>query len=654
MRSAGPLRWLALSALLLACSDRAPRGPESAPAPAPAAAEARGGSPGARRDVAEAMRQSRELRFAPADGGGRAWLEGSAPPRLVAGTPGHFTLVYEAGPLGVAEGGMIFLQVSPFWGWSTPQVQAPDDLGYTLATTDAEGVELAPETLDQQLLGIRVGGRALAAGERVRIAYGAGPAGALVDRFACRGSHFWIAVDGDGDGVRKVIEDSPSIDVAAGAPARLRVTLPSVARPGETVRMCIAVLDALGSRGTDFAGEVALDGGGDAIELPRRVTFAAADGGVKVLEVRAGASGTARVHATASADLEATSNPLEVTSDGPRVLWADLHGHSGLSDGTGTPEDYYSYARDVSCLDAAALTDHDHWGILPLDTHPALWEEIRQQERHFHEPGRFVTLLGFEWTSWIYGHRHVLYFGDEGDLYSSLDADSETPQQLWKALDGRSALTFAHHSAGGPIATDWSIPPDPRFEPVTEIASVHGSSEAPDTPFPIYSAVPGNYVRDALARGYRLGFIGSGDSHDGHPGLAQLAAPSSGLAAVLSEERTREGLLAALGARRVYATNGARILLRMALGPHRMGSSVRVTSRSGLTDRLFVRAVGTAPIQRIDLVRSGHVVDSVDAGGRLEIAAERPVEDLRSGEYIYVRVVQQDGGAAWSSPIFIE
>ena len=33
-----------------------------------------------------------------------------------------------------------------------------------------------------------------------------------------------------------------------------------------------------------------------------------------------------------------------------------------LSDGTGTPEDYFAYARDVAALDVIALTDHDHWG----------------------------------------------------------------------------------------------------------------------------------------------------------------------------------------------------------------------------------------------------------------------------------------------------
>ena len=101
-----------------------------------------------------------------------------------------------------------------------------------------------------------------------------------------------------------------------------------------------------------------------------------------------------------------------------------------------------------------------------------------------------------------------------------------------------------------PQADESHFAPDPELEPVTEICSVHGSSEAPDSPSPIYDPLPGNYVRDALDRGYRLGFVGSGDSHDGHPGLVQLAGGNGGLAALLSPELTREGVYRALKARR--------------------------------------------------------------------------------------------------------
>jgi len=646
--------WLFLLAIVLACGEPSPQAAGIAAAEENAPAAAREGPPGAQWETVDMLREARDLHIDASDGGGRAWLEQAEPAKPRVSSPGRFTIVYEAGPHGVADGGMIFLQVSPFWGWSTPQTFSPEMPGYTEVTSQAEGVVLEAGTLDQQLLGIQVGGRALEAGEKVRIVYGAGSAGAITDSYAERRARLWIAVDGDGDGVRKVLEDSPSVEVRAGPAAGLLVTLPSVGRPGETLRICIAILDAKGSRGVEVAGAVRLRDDAGVLELPERVMLEPADGGVKIVEARVVKPGVARIVAEGPDGLEAVSNPLVASAEGPRVLWADLHGHSSLSDGTGTPEDYFLYARDVAALDVAALTDHDHWGMLPLENHPDLWQEIRRETQRFHDPGRFVTLLGYEWTSWIHGHRHVLYFRDEGTVYSSADPRFESPRQLWAALEGQPALTFAHHSAGSPVPTNWEIPPDPRFEPVTEIISVHGSSEAMDSPSLISAPVPGNFARDALDRGYRLGFIGSGDSHDGHPGLAQLSSPTGGLAAILSEERTREGVLAALRERHVYATNGARILLRMALGGHRMGSSIEVPDGETLSHELFVHIVATAPLLGVELIRSGAVIDQLDAEGRLELTLQRNLSELRSGEYVYLRAVQEDGGMAWSSPIFLE
>lgn len=618
--------------------------------------EAPAGPPTAKWETVDALRDSANAHYDLSDGGGRAWLirEPDQKPYAVSGTPDRFDLHYEVGPHGIAQGGWIFLQVSPFWDWTTPQVLDPDQRGYTVLTPSDPEIALQAETLDRQLLGIEVTGRPLVEGDRIGIVYGAGLAGAMPDRYAERRSPFWFAVDGDGDGTRRFLVDSPTIDVRAGEPAGLLLTVPTIVRPGERFPLIVAFHDAWRNTGVEIEADVELESAPE-LGLPERIHFAAEDEGRKRLYGVASEPGTYRVIARAG-PREFTSNPLIVDPDGPRVLWGDLHGHSNYSDGTGVPEDYFVYARDVTGLDVAALTDHDHWGILPLVDHPALWEDIKQQTKRFHEPGRFVTLLGFEWTSWIHGHRHVLYFGDDGPLVDSVDPESDSPQALWAALEGLPALTFAHHSAGGPIATNWAIPPDPHFEPITEIVSIHGSSEAADSPNLIYSAVPEHFVRDALGRGYRLGFIGSGDRHDGHPGVYQVDPPQGGLAAILSEDRTREGVLAALRARRVYATNGPRMLMRFALGAHGMGSLVSVAAEGkdgALTAPLFAQVVAPQPLQRIELIRSGEVVDGLLTEGRLDVTLHRQIEGLVPGETLYLRAVQEDEGTGWTSPIFL-
>jgi hypothetical protein len=517
-------------------------------------------------------------------------------------------------------------------------------------STAAEGVSLAPETLDVGLLAIGVGGRALAAGERVRIEYGAGPAGAVADRFAERESRFFFGVDGDGDGVRAWIADPPAVDVAPGPPARLVLHLPATARPGEPLPLRAAVLDATGNAGVAFEGTLRLALPPE-VEGPTELVLPADAGGLARAELRLPSYGIVRVRAEGPGGLAAESNPCVVAPDVPRLLFGDLHGHSNLSDGTGTPEDYYRYARDVAALDVAALTDHDHWGIPFLDETPAHWSRIEAAAQRFHEPGRFVTLLGYEWTSWIYGHRHVLHFADAAPLRSSVDERFDTPPELWAALAGAPALTFAHHSAGAPVATDWSIAPDPVLEPVTEIVSVHGSSEGFDSPEPVRGMIDGNTVRDALARGYRLGLIGSGDSHDGHPGLAQLAAAgSSGLAAIYAAEPTREAVLEALRARRVYATNGPRIVLEATLDGAPMGASLP----AGAGKTLVVRVAAPGPLEAVELVTPAGVVASTPADGQRSLGFEATAPELAPGSWLYLRVRQSDGGAAWSSPFFFE
>ena len=141
---------------------------------------------------------------------------------------------------------------------------------------DADGVILLPQTLAPQLLGIQITGHALGAGQRVRIVYGAGTAGATVDRYAESTSHFWFAVDGDGDGIRALVPDPPSIDIGPGPPARMRLVWPSTARPEDTVRLTVAILDEAGNAGCTVDGDVVFVDPPGGIDLPGRTPLGAA------------------------------------------------------------------------------------------------------------------------------------------------------------------------------------------------------------------------------------------------------------------------------------------------------------------------------------------------------------------------------------------
>ena len=617
------------------------------------------------------------------------------PKYITASEPGSWTFEFSVSEHGIADGGSLFFMVSPYWYWTNPQTQSTKAPGYVSAwsMTKEEGDQLELETISfrNQLCQILVKGRAMRPGERVMLTYGQG-AGARADRYAEKESRFWFSVDGDGDGVRGILPDSPSIEILPGRPANLHLILPSTVRVGETATVTISMTDRFGNANMAFDGELVLKSDRRWPGIPERIYLSRLDEGKTQIQLSiapdapigemrfAGAAVGSHLKPTPGfppehglelggelVELSAISNPMRVLaadSESPRILWADLHGHSNLSDGTGTPHDFYRYARYVAGLDIAALTDHDHWGVEFLDKSPKMWRRIGEVTKKNNEPGVFTSLLAYEWTSWIHGHRHVVYFEDEGEVYSSVDEDFDDPDELWAALRGQKALTFAHHSAGGPVATNWSFVPDPILEPVTEVASVHGSSEAWDSPGLIYRPLKGNFVRDVLDRGIRFGFVGSGDSHDGHPGLAHIASPSSGLAAVLAEDNTRLSVLEAIRARRVYATTGQRIVLDLRLGGHIMGAAIPVESLEDGSALLEMTVLGTAPLTRLEVIRSGEVVQRFDAedlgqtgGGQPHWKGELRLDDLKADEYVYLRLTQQgesSPGIAWSSPWFLE
>lgn len=203
------------------------------------------------------------------------------------------------------------------------------------------------------------------------------------------------------------------------------------------------------------------------------------------------------------------------------------------------------------------------------------WEKIVRAAEDYNDPGRFATLIGFEWTSLVNGnnlHRNVI-FRDGADkvgrtvpFTTQAPIGSTDPLDLYRWLEnyeaqtGGSALALAHNGnlsngimfpvdaqyTGRKLDADY-VQSRARWEPLYEVTQMKGDGEAhpflsPDDEFADYETwdagnldlseaktpdmLSREYAREALKTGllleqqlgtnpYKFGMVGSTDSHTG-------------------------------------------------------------------------------------------------------------------------------------------
>lgn len=277
------------------------------------------------------------------------------------------------------------------------------------------------------------------------------------------------------------------------------------------------------------------------------------------------------------------------------------------------------------------------------DKRRTTWDRYVETADAFNAPGTFTALIGWEWSAQPAGgnlHRVVVTPQDSSTAkqylpYSSFE--SQDPRDLWRWLEetsdrlGADFLAIPHNpnislgmmfptetQGGDPIDADYAMN-RMRWEPVVEMTQIKGDSEAhpllsPTDEFADFETFPfvltpdggspdpqaGDYLRTGLMRGieyqksvganpYKVGMIGSTDSHtglstadeeqfsgkgqkDSRPELRSFPTGigasrgwdmgAAGLAAAWATENTRQGIFDAFKRKEVYASSGPRISVR--------------------------------------------------------------------------------------------
>lgn len=576
--------------------------------------------------------------------------------KVEAGSWGTFTLVYTAGFYGIDDSGSIKI-VSRFASDQTsPQFTDPAAPGYTTVTASNNArleVRYDPKgnvrPWDRTLY-IKIVNGFMKEGDTITIVFGdtsGGSPGMRVQTFCEDTFEFRVLADPIATYTYVPVPDQPIIDIVPGPPETWKAVLPTTHPAGEPFRLSLKGEDRWGNPTNQAQGTFALRASGEIAGLPETVTFKPGAFAQIVEGLSVSDAGVYRIELVDDdGSVLATSNPVRIverSGDAPLHFWGDVHGQSEETIGTGSARQYMEFARDRAFVDVVGHQGND------FQITKAFWADLNVLMGEFNEPGRFVTLPGYEWSgnTFLGGDRNVFYMTEDRPIYrsshalvndmSDIESDCDTAAELFERLieNGENAICLAH--CGGRYA-DVKVAHDGRVEKSVEVHSSWGTFEW--------------ILHDALEMGYRVGVVCNSDGHKGRPGASYPGSSKfgaiGGLTCFRMQELTREAVFDCYRKRHHYGTTGNRMILDVdaafevegqlyhdnpALGPAEaraareavMGDIVQLPSGNAT---LRVKAIGSAPIERIDIFNNlEHVAThrpygEGDLGNRIRVVWE--------------------------------
>jgi len=372
-----------------------------------------------------------------------------------------------------------------------------------------------------------------------------------------------------------------------------------------------------------------------------------------------------------------------------KLYWGDVHRHTDVSNCRtgfdGCIAEHFRYAFDMGKLDFMGTSDHTDVGKI---YDPYEWWHNQKMHDAFHAPGKFNTLYVYEREQrWPWGHRNVV-FGERGgpvvyiqrkrylasQWQAGLPVEKEggeiSPYELWDVLQrsGKKVAVVSHTGATG-MGTDWGRYDKMDYDVETLVEIFQGARVAyegdgapqptagqkpgqaymingdvkkpPPPPAPIaqFGKYGNGTYQNALRLGRRLGVFASSDHISSHVSYG----------GVYVKEFTRAGIIEGLLARRTLAATD-KIHIDFTCNGQALGSIMETAENP----RFHFKIEGTGALKRVTLVRNEgdwKVFDELD-GTTFETEVRDPEPGDKENRY-YLRVEQQDGNMAWSSPVWV-
>lgn len=567
------------------------------------------------------------------------------------GETGTWTIVYTVGKYGIDDGGSVIITRRAMSDAMIPQCDQPCMPGYTTAETDGNArisVSFAKRYWVRpwrDAIVVRIFDGSLVSGDTVRITLGdrsSGSPGWTLQSFPESHYLFRVLVDSFGGREYYPLETQPQICIVPGKTESIETILPSRVHVGEETPVKLRALDAFGNPADDFSGEVYLTWHDGIQADEKKITTKGAVSEIGTVHFEK--TGVYSVE-TVCGNIHSRSNPVVAGEGTSPLYWADMHGQTEATVGTGTVEEYFRFARDKALMDATAWQGND------FQVRDSDWAEVCRETKAFHQPGRFITFLGYEWSGLTPsgGDHNILYLNDDEPIHrsshwqihdgSSEESDRYPLSALLDTFRGRNDVMAIAHVGGRYANLDFW---DDELSGLIEIHSHHGTFEW--------------IALDALRRGLLTGFVAQSDDHTGRPGLSAPLKPLArdfatfdvygGYTGIYASELSREALWKALKARHCYATTGKRIFLDVRSGGNMMGDVID----DGRSVELDVSIAGTAPLLDVEVLRDTDIVyrhpfplDDNDRWIRLEWSGVRVKSRSKTADWD--GIIRAEGGS---------
>ncbi len=372
------------------------------------------------------------------------------------------------------------------------------------------------------------------------------------------------------------------------------------------------------------------------------------------------------------------SSPIRCFGQETKPLyWGAIHGESERYDSSEHIESCLRHFRDEKSMSFYATSHFDTVEETPND----VWKLTCQSVAELDEDDRYSAILGQQYIGEAKseGVRIFLYPKDERPIIRREEPRTSSLKKIYKSFTPKellSIITFPMAKGTEFDFEDW----DPEHERLVEIYNAWGSSEKSSkegNARPIQCTDKKGYVESnegsilsALMHNKRVGFTAGGlDDRGIYSDLyaSNQKQYSPGMTAVMADSLSRSSILEALHNRACYATTGERIILGLSIAGKIMGSEISTLDKPGLHVNRHIEGfvAGTCPITRVEIVRNGKILTSFEPNSE---SFEFEYDDLTSLEQVslnggdkkpsfsfyYLRVLQEDGHIAWSSPIWID